>query len=162
MSKPVISKELTIKDYTEGYYQKYIQTLTKENMEQLFIANFGGWSDEISKQKFFDIVKLGFIQLFFIKDRFIGYISYNLETQHKNSYLINDIHIKEEFQQKGYGTEILDHIINKAKNNKIKQLIVLVFKNNPAYDFYKKHQFKETTILEKSFTAVMIKKITDR
>ena len=42
------------KPYQEGDFEKYIQLVTKENMQQLFIDNFGGFSDETSKKKFFE------------------------------------------------------------------------------------------------------------
>jgi hypothetical protein len=72
---------LDSKDFIEGDYEKYIQPLTKANMSQLFIQNFGGWSKETSKRKFFNVLKNGLVKLFFLEDQFIGYVSYSSEKK---------------------------------------------------------------------------------
>lgn len=151
--------QLTIKEYVNGDYEKYIQSLTKENMCELFIDNFGGWSDEVSKNKFFEILKNGFIKLFFLQNKFAGYVSYCSEKNDDKSYLINDIHIVRQFQRKGYGTQILDFIINEAIVAKKERLKVLVFEKNPSVKFYEKNGFKVIQLLKKSNTYVMVKNI---
>ena len=149
-------------DYKDGDYDKYIKDLTKENMEQHFITNFGGWSDLVSEKKFMILADNGFIKLIFLKDIFIGYITFNKEKKDANSYLINDLHIIKEFQKKGYGTLIIKHaidIINEIGGNNVK---IFVFLDNPSIEFYKKMGFKETEVLEKSNTSVMNMKITNK
>ncbi len=149
--------KVTQRNYIEEDYDNYIKVLIKENMEQLFIDNFGGWSDEVCKKKFFNIVKQGFVELFFFDNVFAGYVSFNIEKNNTTSFLINDIHLKKEFQQKGIGSQILEFVIKKAKENKISQLKVFVFKNNPSIEFYKKQGFIEVETLLKSDTSIMIK-----
>ena len=56
--------KLTSRKYLQGYYETHIQSLVKENMKQLFIDNFGGFSDEVSKKKLFNIIEKGYVQLF--------------------------------------------------------------------------------------------------
>ena len=149
--------ELEMREFFEGDYEKYIKSLTKENMQKLFLENFGGWSDLVSQEKFFKVLAEGYVKLFFLKNSFIGYISFNQEENNKHSYLIHDIHILKEFQGKGYGTKILNFVISKCKELKAKQIKLFVFKNNPATEFYKKNDFKEIEYLEKSNTSVMLK-----
>ena len=124
----------------------------------MFIDNFGGWSDLVSEKKFFEVANNGFVKLFFLKDVFIGYVSFNSEKDYDDSYLINDIHIVKKFQKKGYGTKILDFIVKKAIESNFKQLRVFVFENNPSLNFYKKNGFKEVEYLKKSNTFILIKK----
>ncbi len=150
---------LNFRDYIKGDYEKYIQVLVKDNMEQLFIENFGGWSDLVSEKKFFDVVNSGFVQLFFLDDIFVGYVSFNPEKNYDNSYLINDIHIVKKFQRKGYGSEILNFVIKKTTELNCKRLKIFVFENNPSINFYKKNKFKTIEFLEKSKTCVMVKDI---
>ena len=106
--------QLENKNYIDGDYEKHIKPLTKNNMQQLFIDNFGGWSDEVSEKKFYDVVKNGFVELFFLDDEFVGYVSFNVEKNDCSSCLINDIHILKKFQRRGYGFEILNYVILKA------------------------------------------------
>jgi len=148
---------LEIKDYTEGDYEKYVQSITRENMRQLFLENFGGWSDDVSKEKFFKVVSNGYVKLFFLDGLFVGYVTFNVEKNDDSSYLINDIHIAKEFQRKGYGTDILNFVISKCLELGAKQLKIFVFKVNPAIYFYVKHGFKEIEYLERSKTCVMVK-----
>lgn len=149
--------QLISRNYIEGDYERYIQPLTKDNMKELFEHNFGGWSDDVSKNKFFDVVSLGFVELFFLNEQFVGYVSFNVEVNNTESILINDIHIIKEFQQKGYGSQILDFVIIKAHELKCNRLKLFVFENNSAIEFYKKRGFEEIEHLKKSNTSVMVR-----
>ncbi|MCK5108012.1 MAG: GNAT family N-acetyltransferase [Nanoarchaeota archaeon] len=151
--------ELDIRPYQKGDYEKYIQSLTKENMQKLFLENFGGWSDSVSEKKFFEVLKTGFVRLFFLNNEFIGYVSLNSEKNNPSSGLINDIHLIKEHQRKGYGSEILKLVEEQAITLNYNQLKVFVFKANPSVNFYKKHRFQESEYIEHSKTYVLIKKL---
>jgi len=149
--------KLRNRNYLQDDYEKYIQPLVKENMQQLFIENFGGWSDAVSKNKFFETLKIGSIQLFFKEETFVGYVSYEEEKNNSQSILINNIHIQKKFQQEGYGTQILNWV--ESQITKYNQIKIFVFKNNTSKKFYEKNNFKEISELSKSHTSVMIKEI---
>ena len=151
--------QLTSKIYNKKDYEKYIKTLTKENMQKLFLENFGGWSDSVSEKKFFEVLNDGFVRLFFLNDVFIGYVSLNSEKDNPNSGLINDFHIIKEHQRRGYGTEILKLIEKQASSLNYNQLKVFVFKANPSIKFYLKNRFKESEYIERSKTYVLVKKL---
>lgn len=153
--------KLITREYQEGDYEKYIRTLTKDNMQDLFKKNFGGWSNQVSDKKFKNIIKdeTGHVDLFFIEDLFVGYVSYNEEKNKKNSYLINDIHITKEFQGKGHGTTILNNTIAKVKELGANQVKIFVFLDNPAVEFYKANKFQEVEKLAKSNSVVMVRLI---
>ena len=145
-----------MRDHYEGDYDKYIKEITKENMKKYFMENFGGWSDELSRNKFYKVVANGYVKLFFIKEKLVGYVTFNPELKEDNSYLINDIHVVKEFQGLGYGTEILNYVISKCKELNAKQIKVFVFNENPAFNFYKKNGFKITGTLDKSNSSILI------
>ena len=116
-----------MRDFIGGDYEKYIKEMTKIHMKKYFMENFGGWSDELSRDKFFKVLANGYVKLFFIKDMFVGYVTFNPEIKDPSSYLINDIHISKEFQRLGYGSEILNYVISKCKELNAKQIKVFVF-----------------------------------
>lgn len=153
--------KLIAKNYEEGNYETFIQQLTKTHMQQYFIDNFGGWSDEVSEKRFFKILKNGFVKLFFLKNQFVGYVSFTCEANNASSYLIHDIHIVDNFQKKGYGKEILMYVLDTASRLHKTQLKVFVFKNNLANKFYRSRGFKEVDFLEKSNTFVMVKSLIE-
>jgi len=148
---------LKFKSYQEGDYEKYIKSLTKENMEQLFVENFGGWSDEVSDKKFFSVLENGFVKLFFLENEFVGYVTYESEKNKKDSCLINDIHIVDRFRKRGIGKKILDFVREECLNHGCRQMKVFVFENNPSINFYLKMGFEKKEFLEKSNTWIMIK-----
>lgn len=146
--------KLKSRSYVKGDYEKFIKKLTKDNMQKLFVDNFGGWSDVVSKKRFFNVVNNGFIELFFLDDLFVGYVSFNSEKYDSDSFLINDIHILKQYQRQGYGSKILDFVIDKVN---CKQLKIFVFNKNPSIEFYRKHGFVLVEHLEKSDTSVMVR-----
>ena len=148
--------KLEMRDFIGGDYEKYIKEITKMHMKKYFMDNFGGWSDELCRDKFFKVVANGYVKLFFIKDLFVGYVTFNPEIKEESSYIINDIHVSKIFQGLGYGTEILNIAISKCKELNAKQIKVFVFNENPALKFYKKNGFKNIKNLERSNSCVMV------
>ncbi|MFP4523367.1 MAG: GNAT family N-acetyltransferase [Candidatus Nanoarchaeia archaeon] len=148
------------RSFQEGDYEEYIQKLTRDSMKDFFVKHFGGWSDKVSKQKLFKVLKEGVVELFFNDhEKFVGYVSFNPEKNDKNSLLINDIHVVKLFQRKSYGYQILQHVIACAKKANMKQIKVFVFKDNYAVNFYKKNGFEIQKDLEKSNSVIMVKKL---
>ena len=139
--------------------KKEVLILLKENMEKLFIENFGGFSDEVSAKQVDKITKKGFSYISKINGNLVGYAFFYEEMDFKDSYILNDIQIKKEFQQKGFGSEILKFVENKIKELNGTRIKLLVFENNPALKFYKKHNYEQIDFLEKSKTIVMVKEL---
>lgn len=145
------------RDFKEGDYDEYIQKLTRDNMRDHFIKNFGGWSEQVSKNKILKVAKEGVVRLFFNDNNFVGYVSFNPESNDNDSILIHDIHVVKLFQRKDYGFQILNEVVKHAKKNDAKQLKVFVFKDNYAVNFYLKNDFHITEELEKSNSVIMIR-----
>lgn len=150
---------LTSRLFENTDFDKYIKTLTRDNMRDYFVKNFGGWSDSVSKDKLFKVVKEGVVKLFFDEDKFVGYVSFNVEPNNKNSILINDIHVVKLYQRKDYGYQILNDTIKYAVKQGIEHLKVFVFKDNYAVNFYKKNGFEVVEDLEKSNSYIMVKSL---
>ena len=148
-----------IRNFVDGDYEKYIKSLTEDNMKYFFETNFGGWSSDVSKKQFFKILNNGFVRLLFDDDVFCGYVSFIKERDDFSSFLINDFHIIEKFRRQGNGKYLLDDVISFAKNESVSQLKVFVFKNNPSINFYTRLGFVEFDFLKKSNSSVLIKKI---
>lgn len=148
---------LTSRPFQEGDYEKYIQKLTKDNMKEHFVKNFGGWSDSVSKDKLFKVLREGVVKLFFDEDKFVGYVSFNVEPNNSDSILINDIHVVKLYQRKDYGYQILNDTIKYAVKQEIEHLKVFVFKDNYAVSFYKKNGFEVVEDIEKSNSYIMVK-----
>jgi ribosomal protein S18 acetylase RimI-like enzyme len=154
--------ELINKKFAKKYLDS-ILNLCKENMQELFIDNFGGWSDNTSKNKFLKTITNGKIELFFTKNNeFIGFITFSIEKNNSRSILLEDIHIKREFQRKGFGKEIFSWFLKEIRTTNthkhISQIKVFVFKNNPAHKFYLDLDFSIQEESSKDHTYVMIKK----
>lgn len=150
---------LTSRNYVYGDYEEYIQGLTRDNMRPLFVKNFGGWSNAVSKKKFFDVLSSGFVRLFFLNELFVGYVSFASERDDAHSFLIHDIHVVKEFQRKAFGFEILKFVEATAREKNAKQLKVFVFKDNFSLAFYTKNAFQEVVNLEKSNSFILLKKL---
>ena len=143
---------------SNGFDKKEVLKLLKENMEHKFIENFGGFSEKVSEKHYDEIEKTGYSYVL-EDEKIVGFFSFYKELNEKNSFVLNNIQIKKEYQNKGLGTKILDFVENKIKKIGGGRIKLLVFKNNGAYNFYKKNDFKEIDFLEKSKTIVMVKKI---
>lgn len=150
---------LDSREFIEGDYEKFICSITKDHMKDLFIKNFGGWSDEVSRNKFFEILESGFVRLFFLNDEFVGYVTFSLERDFKDSFMINDIHVVDKFQGRGFGREIIEFVIDKVVGLSGNQVRLFVFGNNSSIKFYEKCGFLKVDFWEKSNTCVMVRSV---
>jgi len=133
-----------------------IKSISKENMEELFIKNFGGWSDSVSSEQLKKILEEGYVYV--LEDEGVkGFVTFFEEKDNKNFYIINDLHVKKGFQRKGLGSKLLEFAENKIKDLNGKRIKILVFENNPSNIFYKKKGYEQIDFLEKSGTLVLAK-----
>lgn len=90
--------------------------------------------------------------LYLIDNKIVGFINY---------YLIYDrieivnFNILDFFQNKGYGSILLNHLIDKAKNDGIKNITLEVRKDNEkAIYLYKKNGFIEKAIRKNYYNGI--------
>lgn len=110
---------------------QYCYKLTKENMYDLFCRHWGGWIASAFSADF-DVDSTTII---IHKSSRIGYFS--LKKNKKGLYLDN-LQLSKSFQGKGLGTRVLKTILN---NNKLRQIGLTTFSDNPAINLYKKFGF---------------------
>ena len=77
-------------------------------------------------------------------NRFIGFASYELNSNDSNKTKIHKLYVLPETQGKGIGKKLIDYISEKANNNNNSILILTVNKYNKAKDFYLKNGFEIT------------------
>lgn len=79
----------------------------------------------------------------------IGYASYSiLSPQDSDTYKLHKLYVLTEKQHKGTGSELLQQVIEAAKNLKAKTLILNVNRQNTAIDFYIKKGFSILEIVD--------------
>lgn len=144
-------KELKLIPYTENKYEFVYET--KKNAYKKYVeACWGPWNEELQRDlfnKFINTVKND-AYIINYKGNDIGF--YNGETLEDGSYEIGNICIIPEYQGKGFGTQILNEIMELHKEQ---NLHIQYFKQNPVSKLYEKLGF--VTDCEKKFHYVMIK-----
>src|SRR5579871_3115790 len=81
-----------------------------------------------------------------VKDEstYLGYASYELNSDQSSSTKIHKIYVMPNAQGKGVGKAMINHIAAAAKEHFNDALILNVYRKNPALDFYQKLGFKVT------------------
>ncbi len=144
--------------YVQGDYEKHILPLDKENMKMYVDKHIrGGWSDEENKKQFEKYLQDGWIFLFEIKNKPIGTLIITPDKKEVSSLFINGINIKKQFQRKGYGSNILNFVEEKAKHLGFKKVRLYVFEDNPAFKLYQRFGYKQIEFLFESNTRYMEK-----
>ena len=114
--------------------EKFVKNLDKENMEPV-IESLGGkyqgyMLDSFNPQKCF-IIENG---------KPIGFAYFRIPG---NKLEIQSIQIKEQFHGKGYGQKLMNHIINFAREKRLKKITLEAHKfNKKAIRFYENFEFK--------------------
>ncbi len=67
-------------------------------------------------------------------------ISFNKEIKY---LYIDDLCVDKKYQNKGIGQELIEYAKRFAEENNCHQILLNVWENNPAYEFYKKMGFRE-------------------
>jgi N-acetylglutamate synthase-like GNAT family acetyltransferase len=102
-----------------------------------FIAESWGSSISVSRGKIFDTADLpGFICE--DSDKIIGLVTYNIENDDCEIVTLNS-----NIKNKGFGTELLNRVIDKAKANNCKRVWLITTNDNTnAIRFYQKRGFE--------------------
>lgn len=100
---------------------------------------YGEWNEENQKKLFDKFMKENSknIELIYLENKLIGF--YNGREISDNLHEIGNICIKPEYQNKGIGTAILKEILFE---NKSKEIVLHVFKENPAIKLYERIGFE--------------------
>ena len=128
---------IELKPITENNYRECMRLKVKQ--EQLAFVENGNYVALAKAYVYRDSV---FPFAVYIENEIIGFIQYR-HMEELGNYLIDKIMIKEKFQGKGYGTQLLETVINKMKEENIyRKLCLCVDKNNKdAMKLYSKLGF---------------------
>jgi len=90
-----------------------------------------------------------------LDERYIGHhtFSHFISPPFTNSLYPEELAVRKEFRNKGFGTRLLEALVKEAKRRKIDR-IVLDTENNPknkAIRFYKRHGFKKVGTLKTKY-----------
>ncbi len=136
--EPMIQK-IALRKYSEKDYQ-FVYEVKKDAYKKYVEECWGKWNEQEQQAYFKNFIKQVKENAYIIKyeDRNVGF--YNGELLKDGNYEIGNICIMPEYQHKGIGTEILNHIIKKYSNRDIE---IQYFKQNPVGRLYKKLGFEE-------------------
>jgi ribosomal protein S18 acetylase RimI-like enzyme len=77
-------------------------------------------------------------------DTFIGFVAYELFSEHTNSTKIHKLYVLPQTQGRGIGKALVDYVREEAIINKNEKLFLNVNKLNKAKDFYHRYGFTIT------------------
>ncbi len=120
-------------------------------MIDYFVKHFGSW-DEV---KFLDKWNAGRIMIIEDQKERIGFFDVEIGDGRVH---IHEIQLKKQFQRQSTGREIMNYIEQKYPS-KNRRIILHVFKNNPAIEFYKKIGFSITGEAHNGASYLLEKKI---
>lgn len=133
--KPFIDNEY------HNYYE-FIYNLKKEAYQKYVEIYWNQWNEEKQRELFKQFIKDNYHNLYIIclNGKDIGFYQGYLIDE--NTYEVGNICIKEEYQGKGIGTQILADILEKFKNKDIK---LQYFKDNKVGNLYKRLGFIQSS-----------------
>ena len=128
---------------TEDY--DFLKKLDSESMYDVVVATYGVW-DATAFDKYFSV---GNVQIIEEDSVPIGMMRLRKET---NRIFLEDLQIIPDKQMCGYGTQILQSIIEDAKSNKL-ELSLRVLKKNQASNLYHRLGF---SVIAESVTHLIM------
>ncbi len=144
-------KNLELKTYRNGKQEeiKFIYNLKKEVYKKYVEKIYGEWNEENQKKLFERFMKENSknIELIYLKDELVGF--YNGKDKDDNTFEIENICVKPEYQNKGIGTAVLKEILFEHKRQNIK---LQVFKiNEKAIKLYEKIGFEKIAEIKRYY-----------
>ncbi|HCC06402.1 TPA: hypothetical protein DEP94_03550 [Candidatus Nomurabacteria bacterium] len=126
-----------------------------ETIAKSFVDSFPGWSEEKAteylKQNYLTSPEFCYMSVD-ENDEFLGGIFCKVGPNNKESSLIlESLQVLDKYRNKGVGTALLHHVINKAQEKGITNISMLSpTQNEFPMSWYKKMGFKETGWIELS------------
>lgn len=125
--------EYKLVPYKSEDYDFVYQT-KKEAYQKYVVENWGKWDEFVQRKYFDDFIKTFGVstQIVLVDGKKAGFV--NGEFLSDDTFELGNICLTFEFRGKGLGTQILSDII---KNHQNKDIVLRVFKSNPAIHLYK-------------------------
>ena len=139
---------------TESWKSAFADIISAENMERC---------TDIAKAEamYENVLKYGYAEMSILeiegKPHCIAAWSKSRNPQFSDCAELICIHSLSENRGKGYGSIMMNHIIDEIKNSGYNSVLLWVFeKNTRAHSFYEKHGFKLTDNTQISYDAVEV------
>lgn len=131
----------------------FVYNVKKISYEKYVDLYYGGWDESVQRKMFDEFIEKEkqHIRIIVAHDKKIGF--HNSNVVDNKTFNIGNLCILPEFQNHGIGSEILKNII---KENKGRQLILRVFKINPAKVLYERFGFE---VYDETNSHYLMKKI---
>lgn len=134
----LFNSNIKIMKFDEKYIDECVKLL-RNNMDEFYKKNYPLLTDEDLKFEIIDHTFDGFVNLVFLKNKFVGFFVYHI-YQKKDVLLLNEIHILE--KNLGIGSNILNYLFDVCNKNNLSNLDLYVFKGSNAINLYKKNGFE--------------------
>ncbi|MFX0200017.1 MAG: GNAT family N-acetyltransferase [Candidatus Hodarchaeota archaeon] len=121
----------------------FAHNLTQTNMKGYIERYWGGWKEEIFGNNY----DLGENYLVVMEDNPIGYLRIRFAA---NECWIEDIQIKEDYQNRGIGSWVLKNALLVAERKGCESMKLRVLKENPAKRLYNRFGFVQISDDESS------------
>lgn len=128
---------IKLKPIDESNYRECVKLNVKQHQRE-YVEN----GNSVALTKAYVYRECTFPFAVYNDDVIVGFVQYR-EINKLGNYLIDKIMIKDEFQKRGYGTKVLNIIVDRMKTeNKYKKLCLCVdIRNKEAIQLYKKYGF---------------------
>lgn len=126
-------RKATINDFD------FIFNLKKQNFKK-YIEKYFDWNEEERKEMYYNNLKnyMGEYNIIVVNNKDIGVFA--VDESHEGESYISEISLIEEYQNKGIGTDILNKLLIKNKDKRLRTKLK-VFKNSPAKKLYERLGF---------------------
>ena len=123
--------------YANNNYEEF-----RKIIQQIMVIDKIRFPDAISFEVGYD-----YLEVIFNGDEIIGYLlacNYDPHYQKENVVYVLTLNIKDEYQKRGYGSQLLNNLLNYFK------IPVILDSENHLIEFYEKNGFKEFSRLKHS------------
>ena len=130
--------EYTLRKYKASDYD-FVYDVKKLCYQKYVEEYFGGWDDNVQRKMFADLMKQDAKRTYiiYVDNKPVGFFSDGEDNA--EGYHPNNLCLLPECRGKGIGSDILNKVLEKHKNQDI---YLKVFKSNPAQNLYKRLGFE--------------------
>lgn len=119
----------------------FLYNLNKATMMSHVIKTWGNWDEEFQIKYFKEKFEKGLSQVILVENERVGTL---VILEDEDRITIDLMLLLPEFQGRGIGSEILDNLINEAKNKNKSLMLTVLKSNNQARRLYERKGFKIT------------------
>ncbi len=131
---------LEFRNFEEDYLGECANIMYTE-MKEFYVKFFPNTTVDDLEMEISDALIDGKVFLLFLSSKLIGFFIYHLYPK-KGVLLANELHIKKEFQNRGFGTIVLNYLFKLAKEERFEFMDLYVFKDSRAVSLYEREGYE--------------------